>query len=144
MKLLKPFRVTPVIAAAALLLLNACGGGAETQENPPTTVAPSSTYAGPAPSFPDVQSFRVNLWENIRGGDRCGACHNAGGQSPEFARSDDVNLAYAEALPLVDLENPTSSRLVAKVAGGHTGQVERRHGDVRRHRRDCCVEVDDA
>ena len=108
-----------IAAVSALLLLNACGGGAETETNPPTTVVPTSTYAGPAPSFPDVQSFRINLWENIRGAERCGACHNAGGQAPEFARSDDVNLAYAAALPLVDLVTPGDSRLVAKVGGGH-------------------------
>lgn len=104
---------------SALLLLNACGGGAETEVNPPAAVAPDSSYSGPAPSFPDVQSFRVNLWENIRGDERCGACHNDGGQAPEFARSDDVNLAYAAAIDLVDLGSPSDSRLVTKVGGGH-------------------------
>jgi mono/diheme cytochrome c family protein len=108
-----------ITIGAMLLLLNACGGGAETQVNPPTSVAPSSAYTGPAPSFPDVQFFRVSLWENIRTEVRCGACHNAGGQAPEFARSDDVNLAYSAALPLVDLQTPSDSRLVTKVASGH-------------------------
>jgi hypothetical protein len=103
----------------ALLLLNACGGGAETEINPPANVAVTNTYSGPPPSFPDVQAFRINLWENIRGDERCGACHNEGGQSPEFARSDDVNLAYSAAIDLVDLELPSSSRLVTKVGGGH-------------------------
>ncbi len=111
--------VKSISLIAALLLLNACGSGAQTETNPPLPSAPTSTYSGPAPSFPDVQNFRVNLWENIRGAERCGACHNAGGQSPEFARGDDVNLAYAAVQGLVDLENPGTSRLVTKVGGGH-------------------------
>ena len=111
--------VKGISIVSALLLLNACGGGAETEVNPPAAVAPSNSYTGPAPSFPDVQAFRVNLWENIRGDERCGACHNDGGQAPEFARSDDVNLAYSAAIDLVNLEVPGDSRLVTKVGGGH-------------------------
>jgi hypothetical protein len=36
-----------------------------------------------------------------------------------FARSDDVNLAYQAALPLVDITNPSQSTFVLKVSGGH-------------------------
>ena len=36
-----------------------------------------------------------------------------------FARSDDVNLAYQAAGPLVSLTNPDQSTLVLKVGGGH-------------------------
>ena len=64
-------------------------------------------------------AFQINLWQNITPSDRCGGCHHAGGQSPMFARSDDVNLAYQAALPLVNLTNPSKSTLVLKVGGGH-------------------------
>ena len=38
---------------------------------------------------------------------------------PNFARSDDVNLAYAQANTVVNLSTPSTSRIVTKVAGGH-------------------------
>lgn len=110
---------TALLAAVCALALSACGGGASTESNPAPVNTQQSTYNGPAPSFPDVQSFRVNLWENIRGNDRCGACHKENDQSPQFGRSDDVNLAYSEALDVVDLEVTSDSRLVTKVQGGH-------------------------
>ena len=46
-------------------------------------------------------------------------CHNAGGQTPQFARNDDVNLAYQAANTVVNLTMPDQSRMVTKVAGGH-------------------------
>jgi len=110
---------------AALLLaatLAACGaGGAPTTVNQQST-PPSSTanaYTGPAPANADVQAFKINLWENIRPANRCGGCHHQGGQSPMFARSDDVNLAYQAAGPLVNLVRPDQSTLVLKVGSGH-------------------------
>jgi hypothetical protein len=66
-----------------------------------------------------VQAFKINLWENIRPANRCGGCHHQGGQSPMFARSDDVNLAYQAAGPLVNLVRPDQSTLVLKVGSGH-------------------------
>ena len=41
------------------------------------------------------------------------------GQTPQFARNDDVNLAYEAANRVVNLTQPDQSRMVAKVAGGH-------------------------
>jgi hypothetical protein len=116
-------RLTRAVALAALLaVLAACsGGGAPTTVNqvstPPTSTA--NAYTGPAPANADVQAFKINLWENIRPANRCGGCHHEGGQSPMFARSDDVNLAYQAALPLVNLTNPSQSTLVLKVGSGH-------------------------
>lgn len=108
------------IATATLAALAACsGGGAPTEVNPVTTPPPVADYTGPAPANADVQAFRINLWENIKASNRCGGCHNAGGQSPNFARNDDVNLAYQAAIALVELTQPDQSRLVTKVAGGH-------------------------
>ncbi len=114
-----------VVAAAATLaiLLSGCGGGggAETTTNPQVNADDTSDYNGPAPATSDVQAFRINLWENLRQDNRCGSCHSeGGGQTPIFARRDDVNLAYAEAaLPVVDLLDPESSLLVTQVAAGH-------------------------
>src|ERR1700730_6105721 len=106
----------------ALLTLAACsGGGAPTTVNQQAT-PPSSTanaYTGPAPANADVQAFKINLWENIRPANRGGGCPHQGGQSPMFARSDDVNLAYQAAGPLVNLVRPDQSTLVLKVGGGH-------------------------
>ncbi len=113
-------RLRTAVMLAALASLAACsGGGAPTEVNPVTTPPPVADYTGPAPANADVQAFRINLWENVKASNRCGGCHNAGGQTPNFARNDDVNLAYQAAVALVDLTQPDQSRLVTKVAGGH-------------------------
>ena len=107
------------VVLGALAVLTACSGGAPTVEQPVTVLPPVADYTGPAPKNGDVQAFKINLWENIKASNRCGACHNATGQSPRFARNDDVNLAYDEAVALVSLTAPDQSRLVTKVGGGH-------------------------
>lgn len=115
-----PVHVMRTVALlAALGVLTACSGGAATQENPVTTPPPTADYTGPAPANADVQAFRISLWENIKANNRCGGCHGAGGQAPQFARTDDVNLAYQAANTVVSLTQPEESRLVTKVAGGH-------------------------
>ena len=107
-------------AASLVAVLAGCSsGGAPTVENPPVAGAPISDYTGPASANADVQAFRINLWENIKGNNRCGSCHGAGGQTPMFARNDDVNLAYQAANTVVNLSQPDQSRMVIKVAGGH-------------------------
>src|SRR5581483_9687702 len=125
MRRLKPvFRISrPLAAAGGLLLLAALAGcgpsGPSTQVNQPTGTGPTSNYTGPAPANADVQAFKTALWENVRSTDRCGGCHHEGGQSPMFARSDDVNLAYQAAGPLVNFTQPDQSELVLKVGSGH-------------------------
>ena len=104
----------------ALVLLAGCGGGAETVQNPVTAPGTPAAYSGPPPATADVQAFKINVWDNLKAGNRCGQCHTAGGQAPEFVRQDDVNLAYAAANGIVTLSSPRDSRMVAKVAGGHT------------------------
>jgi mono/diheme cytochrome c family protein len=104
--------------AVVAAVLTACGGGAETETLPNTSSRPDINYSGPAPEFPDVQTFRISLWEKVRTTERCGQCHTAGGQSPMFARSDDVNLAYAAAYDLVDFEIPSQSKLGEKDSPG--------------------------
>lgn len=115
-------RVLQICAAAAMLaVLAACSssGGAPTTVNTPGNTVTVQSYTGPAAQNADIQAFQVNLWQNIIPSNRCGGCHHQGGQSPMFARSDDVNLAYQAALPLVSLTNPAQSELVLKVGGGH-------------------------
>jgi hypothetical protein len=107
------------VLAAVAVLLTACSGGAKVVDNPATSVATVSSYNGPAPNSADVQAFEVNLWQNINASNRCGGCHNPTGQTPQFARADDVNLAYSAALGVVNLTQPDQSRLVTKVGGGH-------------------------
>ena len=120
---MKPTRIIGLLTLAASLGLAACGGGGA-----PTTATPASAptssidaYTGPAPATADVQAFEINLWNNIRGQNRCGQCHNATtpAQMPNFARSDNVNLAYAEANTVVNLAQPSTSVMVVKVSGGH-------------------------
>ncbi len=108
------------IAFLALFALSGCGGGASTAVNPVTSgPVAGASYSGPTPGNADIQAFKINLWDNIRVSDRCGKCHYAGGQTPSFARSDDVNLAYQDAVTVVNLTSPSESRMVAKVSGGH-------------------------
>ena len=108
------------IAILGVIALGGCSGGADTTQNPVTSGPDAGpSYSGPAPTSADIQAFRVEFWENIRGTNRCGNCHNAGGQAPNFARSDDVNAAYEQATAVIDRTNPSLSRIVTKVGGGH-------------------------
>lgn len=108
------------VALLAAVLLAGCGGGASTADNPVTSVAPPAQYSGPPPATDDVQMFKLNVWDNIQASNRCGGCHTSGvGQNPMFANHDDVNIAYQAANTVVDLSQPSESRLVSKVGGGH-------------------------
>jgi mono/diheme cytochrome c family protein len=120
-----PGSFAPRAQLAILMALGAVAGcsgdsGAGVELNPQLNLPPVVQYTGPPPASNDVQSFKLNLWDNISSNDRCGACHSVdGGQSPMFARSDDINLAYAEANGAVTLTSPQDSLMVTKVAGGH-------------------------
>jgi hypothetical protein len=98
--------------------LQGCQDGITNEAQPQTSIN-QSTYSGPAARTEDIQSFRINLWENLRSENRCGACHNSGGQAPTFVQEDDVNLAYAAATPLVNRNDIENSLLITKVAAGH-------------------------
>ncbi len=76
-------------------------------------------YIGPTALKADVSDFKIELWNNIAQESRCGACHVQDGQSPQFARADDINLAYTAISDIVDLSDPAGSSIVAKVAAGH-------------------------
>ncbi|MEM9742386.1 MAG: LamG domain-containing protein [Pseudomonadota bacterium] len=106
--------------AGFTLLAQGCGSGsgASVEENPVTAAPTVSNYTGPAPASNDVQAFKLAVWDNLVPNNRCGNCHNES-QSPRFVRADDINIAYDETNPLVDLTDPGLSRLVTKVRGGH-------------------------
>ena len=108
-------RVSSLLPAIMAVVLAACSGGVDTATIPNAQTASAATYNGPAPTTADVQAFKVNLWQYIDTANRCGNCHKAGGQTPMFARSDDVNLAYGEALKVVNLAQ------ARPVADGHQG-----------------------
>jgi Concanavalin A-like lectin/glucanases superfamily len=116
-------RITGLLALAASFALTACGGaGAPTTTNPaPSQTVTADAYTGPPAATADVTAFQVNFWNNVRVQNRCGQCHNATSpaQMPNFARSDDVNLAYAQANTVVNLATPSTSMIVTKVSGGH-------------------------
>jgi concanavalin A-like lectin/glucanase superfamily protein len=116
-------RITGLAALAASIALSACGGaGAPTTTNPaPSQTVQADAYTGPPAATADVTAFQVNFWNNVRVQNRCGQCHNATSpaQMPNFARSDDVNLAYAQANTVVNLATPSTSLIVTKVSGGH-------------------------
>lgn len=118
--LMKHLTVPRLLLGVSTVLLGACSGGAPTTANPNVQASAQATlYSGPAPQSADVQAFEANLWVNISPVTRCGNCHKANGQSPMFARADDINQAYSAALTVVNLSQPETSTMVQKVAGGH-------------------------
>ena len=116
---LRPWLTRVAALGAVTLLVAGCGGGADTVQNPDITGGTPPAYAGPPPATADVQAFKINVWDNIKAANRCGGCHVAGKQSPQFARGDDINLAYSAANGIVNLASPRDSRMVQKVGGGH-------------------------
>ena len=110
---------------ATVLFIASCGsGGSSGVVNNINTDQPASqtgfVYQGPAVQTEDVQSFRVNLFDNLVDDDRCGRCHGVD-QPPLFMDRTDVNAAYniVNVENLVDLENPALSRLVTISEEGH-------------------------
>ncbi len=120
---MKVTHIVGLLTLAASFALTACGGGGAATTATPAQAPTSNAaaYTGPAPATADVQAFEVNFWNNVRGQNRCGQCHNATSpaQMPNFARSDNVNLAYAQANTVVNLAQPSASIVVTKVSGGH-------------------------
>ena len=112
------------VAGLMSLVLAACGGGAQTVDNPlpqnpggPTQI----TYNGlNGPRDIQVNAFLQSFWTPMQNAATCGNCHNeTTGQTPMFARFDDINMAFDDAVTVADLAVPSLSRLVTKVGSGH-------------------------
>jgi mono/diheme cytochrome c family protein len=117
-----------VVLALVFIVGCSSGSGKTGKDNPPPIPdddeGPGVVYNGPSPNTADVQNFKVNLWDNLAEPTRCGACHGAGGQTPNFTHAGDINVAYTAANSVVNLDDPASSRLVTKVLTGHNCWVQ--------------------
>lgn len=113
------------------LVLSACGGtgtGAENSATPQSgsnnteSISPRQEYFNRSdaeqPEDDDVQAFMLQFWDKVAADNRCGQCHNETHEDP-FARTDNINAAYAATLPLINRASPQTSDLVKKVEGGH-------------------------
>jgi len=125
-------KLIPALMLAGAFILSACGGGASNTENTGNnpgnnnngggTGGGTQTYTGPAPSNADIQAFRIQFWENVRGDNRCGSCHDVGGQgNAAFADNSNVNDAYVVASGLINPTDIPQSRMVTKftIGTGH-------------------------
>ncbi len=110
----------------SLLFLHGCsagsgGGGSDRQvATDSTQVNAGFVYDGPPPANEDVQNFKRNFYDALAGNDRCGECHTPGGSGPRhFVDQSNVNTAFQEARAVVNLDDPSASLVVQRVAGGH-------------------------
>lgn len=98
------------------------GGGASDREvnvNTPTGGG-SFTYSGPAPASDEIQSFKIAFYDPLVQNNRCGECHTPGKTgTPAFVDQSNVNDAWQAARTVVNLENPSSSSAVTRMANGH-------------------------
>lgn len=107
-------------------LLVACspgsGGGASERQvnvNEPTGSG-SFTYAGPAPASDEIQNFKISFYDPLVEDNRCGECHTPGKTgTPAFVDQSNVNQAWQAARSVVNLDDPSASSVVTRVANGH-------------------------
>ena len=74
-----------------------CGGGAKTVENPVTSGGTAADLQRPGARHGGRAGVQDQRLGQPQGEQPLRQCHVAGGQSPQFVRQDDVNLAYAAA-----------------------------------------------
>ncbi|WP_421711388.1 hypothetical protein [Alcanivorax sp.] len=114
-------RYLPLVSVLCAALISGCGGsgsGSDTTPNRNNGGGNNNVnYDGPAPRNADVSAFKIYIWNNLVSEQRCGACHRD--QQPAFLQTGDINQAYSAANPLINLNQPASSQMVQKVAGGH-------------------------
>ncbi|VAW94600.1 FIG00702062: hypothetical protein [hydrothermal vent metagenome] len=117
-------KLIPGIIFAAAFVLSACGGGADNTESASNGSGfngggGASPYTGPSAQNDDIQNFRVNFWENIRGDNRCGSCHDVNGTAnSDFANNSNVNSAYGIAIGLVNTNDIPNSTFVRRFSQG--------------------------
>jgi len=126
-----------IVGLTFVLGLVACAGdsgeGNTSNINPNAgSSGTATTYQGPVAQTSEIQNFRTFFWDPITGqgneSDKCSTCHGQNGNAPsKFARTDDVNLAFAAAASgraangndLVNLNTPENSEVVIRVSNGH-------------------------
>ncbi|MEX1033094.1 MAG: LamG domain-containing protein [Cellvibrionaceae bacterium] len=118
------FLLLVVLAVATVSGFTSCSSGTGADNTPnlddESQRGGGLTYSGPPAATSDVQSFQVNVWNNLVADNRCGGCHRQGGTGEGFfVRDDDINRAYSAAITITNLSNPANSRMVTKVAGAH-------------------------
>ena len=92
--------LTRILAVLLLAIgLSGCGGGESTTVNPVTTTGTLSNYSGPAPATADVQSFRLNVWDNLTG---------RAAVAPVMVAVDSLRLSFAWMMSI--LPTPRDSR----------------------------------
>lgn len=66
-------------------------------------------------------NFKVEFWDKMPSVSQCANCHNTetSSQSPYFMDTSDVNLAYTQALGIIDSGTPASSLILSKISNGH-------------------------
>jgi len=119
------------LALAAIIAQSACSGGgaADRRDGGDGSLSSASAYTGPAPATSDVQAFAVSFWKQRARAEslRTMPQRHLAGTDAELTRADDdVNLAYAQAIPSSICSSPSTSRIVVKVSGGHM-LAERSH-----------------
>ena len=112
---LKKYLSFPLI----VLWLAACDSSVGTSVNPDLGGDTSGGYTGPPARTEDIRSFELNFWTFLQEDNRCGQCHDAGGQAPTFVDTTNVNDAYSQAIAYANLTDPAGSQFVSKVGGGH-------------------------
>lgn len=114
------------LAWFSIIGLSACGGGAETEGN--QNGGGGSAAAGSlitTTSSADVIAFEKHVWQNLSSQSRCGRCHAADAQDPQFVHTTSIETAHAAALSFVNgvqvanLASPNDSRMVTIVRNGH-------------------------
>ena len=116
-----------ILALLAGLVLVACDNvPTETSINGGTTNR-LLAYSGPSCSTTDACTFKVEFWNKMSDA-QCTNCHDSQAnttQSPFFMESSDVNVAYTQALTVVNLGTtanpglPADSTIVSKISAGH-------------------------
>jgi len=126
-----------LLLATGLVLslgLASCGGGADTKDTGGEVGGPPPGASSNGNQTADMRAFKLNVWDNLAGQNRCGQCHGVG-QGPEFVDLD-VAKAYSEAITVVDLTNAANSRLATKVSSGASG-----HNCWLPNKDDCATEI---
>jgi len=113
------------LAWFAVVALSACGGGAgtESNQNGGTNTATGSLITSTTSA--EVIAYEKEVWQKLSSQSRCGRCHGADGQNPQFVNGNNIETAYAEALSFVqgsqvaNLASPNDSLMVTTIRNGH-------------------------